>query len=381
VIPPTPRQRGLSFPGVPSTRLAPEHRQALLDWFAAAARDLPWRRCRTPYRIWISEIMLQQTQAATAGPYFERFLAAFPDLPALAAAPEDEVMARWAGLGYYSRARNLIACAREVAARYGGELPADAQTLRDLPGFGPYTTAAVASLAFGLPLAVLDGNVIRVLCRLFAIDEDVTRPAARQALQELADELVDHRAPGAWNEALMELGALVCRPRGPDCAACPLTATCQARAAERQEDLPVKRKRSAVPARPTLVLLVTDGAGRLLCRRRGDHGLYRGLWELPCQETRVMSDGESGAMPEEEWARLEGELRADLEDRLGPLAPADGDLRFRHGYSHFTALVMARRLAARARGEVGDGLVWVAREAVTQLGFSARDRRIIAALY
>lgn len=321
--------------------------------------------------------MLQQTQAATVEPYYRRFLEAFPDLRALAQAPEDEVMARWAGLGYYSRARNLMACAREVSARYGGELPADADKLRELPGFGPYTTAAVASLAFGLPRAVLDGNVIRVLCRLCCLDVDSAAPSARAQLQDVADALLDTDAPGAWNEALMELGALVCRPRQPDCERCPLQEACLARREGCQAELPVKSRRAPLPNRPTVVLVVTDGAGRLLCRRRGDRGMYRGLWELPGLEARPAGDG----APADSWTLLENTLRAGLERALGPLMQMGGEERFRHGYSHFTAEVLARRLQAGDSPPAPGDFDWLERDAVAGRGISARDRRIISALY
>ncbi len=334
------------------------------------ARDLPWRRERTPYRVWISEIMLQQTRVGTVLPYYTAFLAAFPELGQLAAAPEDEVMARWAGLGYYSRARNLMACAREVQTRYGGEFPADPAALRGLPGFGPYTTAAVGSLAFGLPLAALDGNVIRVLCRLFALEDPPARPAVRSRLQVLADELLEFAAPGDWNEALMELGARVCLPRRPRCAECPLATECLARAQGRQEELPRRAERPRVPVRAVLVLLVRDTAGRVLARRRGDEGMLRGLWELPGAERPVDPAG-----LDEAWSALEAELRAALVGN--PSARETGTLHFRHVYSHFQAQVLARRLELPGQAEAPAGSVWLEAADCVRLGFSARDRRIL----
>lgn len=325
--------------------------------------------------------MLQQTQAATAGPFFERFVADFPGVRELAAAGEDDVMARWAGLGYYSRARNLMACAREVVAVYGGELPADPRALRALPGFGPYTTAAVASLAFGRPLAVLDGNVARVLSRLAARGGDARRPAARVGLQELANDLLERDAPGDWNEALMELGATLCRPRTPRCGECPLAPDCRARASGRQEEFPARAVRNASPVRPTVVLLVADAAGRLLCRRRGDDGMLRGLWELPCLEAAAQVPPVEGDL-EPVWRPLAADLRGRLAEATGPLEPAGAELRFRSTYSHFQARVLALRFRATAPGPgTPPGCRWLEAGERAALGFSARDRRVLAELW
>jgi len=331
--------------------------------------------------VWISEIMLQQTQVATALPYFNRFVAAYPDAAALSSAPEDEVMALWAGLGYYSRARNVLACAREQVARYGGHLPATVEELRALPGFGPYTVAAVGSLAFGLPLAVLDGNVMRVLTRLFAIKEDVGRPAVRAHLQSLADDLLEREAPGDWNEALMELGATLCQPRHPQCPACPLRGECRAARDGNPQVYPVKAKRAAPPRRPTVILFVQDEVGRVLARRRGDAGMLRALWELPCAEDTPLDKGGQGL--EGRWAALLDGLVRELSS-LGVLEHGcsqgivgAGDLRFTRSYSHFQALVLARRACLRPTGECPAPWKWLTREEAAMRGFSARDRHVL----
>jgi A/G-specific adenine glycosylase len=376
---PDPATGGVLFPAeLRLAKLSVTTRQALLTWFRAQARDLPWRRERTPHRVWISEIMLQQTQVATALPYFQRFLEAFPTAAALAEAPEDHVMALWAGLGYYSRARNLMACARKQVAVHGGSLPANAQALAALPGFGPYTVAAVGSLAFGLPLAVLDGNVIRVLARLAALEEDVARPAVRKRLQQMADELLDPVGPGEWNEALMELGATCCHPRQPLCAECPLEPDCLAFKAGTPGAFPVKARKEAPPACPTVVLLAQDAEGRVLARRRGDKGMLRGLWELPSQE------GKRGKWTppalEAVWRELwESVLRQVLgEDCQAQVDAAllDG-LRFTHAYSHFRALVLARRVCVRDGAAELHPWIWLSASEVEKLGFSARDRRVL----
>ena len=210
----------------------------LLDWYAREGRDLPWRRTRDPYRIWLSEVILQQTRVAQGMDYYLRFTERFPDVRALAAASEDEVLKLWQGLGYYSRARNLHAAAREVVARFGGRFPSDYESVRSLRGVGDYTAAAVCSAAFDAPCAVVDGNVYRVLSRLFDVAEPIDTAAGRKAFAELAQTQLDRRAPGRYNQAIMDFGALQCTPSSPRCGACPLSEGCLALAAGTVADRP-----------------------------------------------------------------------------------------------------------------------------------------------
>ncbi len=255
--------------------------EALCAWYARARRDLPWRRTRDPYAVWISEIMLQQTRVDTAGPYFERFLAAFPTAEALAAADLEDVLRHWAGLGYYSRARNLHAAARQIAADHGGRLPSDDAALRALPGIGRYTAGAIRSIAFHQQAPLVDGNVARVLSRLFALEGDPATPAGQRVLWGLAERLVPAGArASAFNQGLMELGATVCAPQKPACEACPLASICVARAQGRQADLPPAKKARPVPDRTVSVLALSRG-DLLLVARRPTEGLWGGLWELP----------------------------------------------------------------------------------------------------
>jgi A/G-specific adenine glycosylase len=240
-------------------------------WYNAARRDLPWRRTRDPYRIWVSEIMLQQTRVAAAAPYFERFLKRFPDAPALAAATEAEVLAAWAGLGYYSRARNLHRAAREIAV---GGFPENYDAIRALAGVGEYTAAAIASIAFGLPYAVVDGNVKRVLARAFAEPE-----TAR--LRALADRLLDRARPGDHNQALMELGATVCLPRNPRCPECPVAALCEARRRGLVERFPVRAAKAKTVVVERELLLIRRRGRVLLWQRPADSSRLAGFWELP----------------------------------------------------------------------------------------------------
>lgn len=249
-------------------------------------RALPWRTTCDPYRVWVSELMLQQTRVATAIPYFERWMERFPTVHDLAAAPVDDVLAAWAGLGYYRRARYLHAGAADVVARYGGRLPREVEQLRTLPGVGRYTAGAIASIAFGAREPVVDGNVARVLARVYAIEDDVKSTATQRRLWQLASALVPARDPGQFNQGLMELGATICTPTNPACARCPIAAQCLAHATNRTRDLPVTASR--VPAkdlpRIDLVAAWVVRRGKLLLMRRTTTGLYGGMWELPQDE-------------------------------------------------------------------------------------------------
>ena len=258
-------------------------RGALLDWYRKSRRDLPWRRTRDPYAIWISEAMLQQTRVETVIPYYERFLARFPSVAALATADADDVMSAWAGLGYYSRARNLQAAARAIVERHAGALPADAEALRALPGIGRYTAGAVASIAFDRPEPVVDGNVARVLARLLEIRDDVKSRAVQERLWRAAADLARGPAPGDLNQALMELGARICTPRRPRCGECPLARPCRARRSGDPEALPRRAARRDVPRVDAVAVLVVR-RGRALFVRRPPAGLLGGLWELPGAE-------------------------------------------------------------------------------------------------
>ena len=255
-------------------------RRALLSWYRANRRDLPWRRTHDPYAIWISEAMLQQTRVETVIPYYERFLEHFPDVQTLASADLDDVLGLWAGLGYYSRARNLRRAAQVVVDEFDGELPSDVDGLRSLPGVGPYTAGAVASIAYDRAEPIVDGNVVRVLARLFNIREDVKKPAVVKRMWDLAGELVIGRNPGDLNQAVMELGATLCVPRAPRCLACPLMRHCAAYEAGDPQALPVKR-RKAPPRRVEATAALVLRRGKVLAVRRPPRGLLGGLWDLP----------------------------------------------------------------------------------------------------
>jgi A/G-specific adenine glycosylase len=239
-------------------------RKQLLAWYGEFQRDLPWRRDKDPYRIWLSEIMLQQTRVAAAIPYYERFLQHFPDIQALAGAPQQEVLRLWSGLGYYSRARHLQRAAQQIAADYGARFPADAQKALALPGIGNYTAAAILSIAYGKKLAVLDGNVARVLARLGAVRGDLRESSRWQSLQKTASALLDPASPGDWNQAVMELGATLCTPRAPRCLLCPVSSFCEARKLGIAEILPEKRKKRATVGVTLAAAVFLDLRGRTL---------------------------------------------------------------------------------------------------------------------
>lgn len=305
----------------------------LLGWYEINKRDLPWRRHRDPYLIWISEIMLQQTRVDTVIPYFQRFIERFPTVKDLAEAPEEDVLKCWEGLGYYSRARNLQAAARQVMELHDGEIPANKADVAALKGVGPYTTGAILSIAFDQPEPAVDGNVMRVLSRYFLIREDIMKTGTRTLMEELAKELIPRGRAADFNQALMELGALVCTPKSPHCLVCPVMAQCAARLEGVEETLPVKSK--AKPPRPEyrLVALVEgDGehAGRVLVRRRPDAGLLARMWELP-HVPAAAGAGEGAGLPD-------GPAMDRLAAALGVAGvaamPAEAFMDAEHTFSH-----------------------------------------------
>jgi len=266
----------------------PELRAALLGWYDSHARTLPWRappgsiKRTDPYRVWLSEVMLQQTTVPHATPYFERFTARWPTVTNLAAADDADLMAAWAGLGYYARARNLLACARAVATDHSGVFPDTEAGLLALPGVGAYTAAAVAAIAFDRPANVVDGNVERVISRLFAVQTPL--PKARPELKRLAGTLVADDRPGDWAQALMDLGSTVCRPKSPLCLMCPISGFCAARAEGQPDRYPIKAAKAARPHRHGIAWVLRDGQGRVGLVRRADKGLLGGMVGLPTSE-------------------------------------------------------------------------------------------------
>jgi len=262
-------------------------RAALIRWYDSVKRDLPWRRTRDPYAIWISEIMLQQTRVAAVVPYYEKFLKTFPNVRVLARAGTDRVLANWAGLGYYSRARNLQRAAKEMVSRHAGNFPREYEAALALPGIGRYTAAAVLSIAYAAPRAVLDGNVARVLARIGALRGDLRAPSLWRKLESTAQDLLAANAPGDWNQAMMELGATVCTPKSPRCGDCPVKKWCRARKLGIAEKLPSARKKRATIEVTLAAAVLLDPRGRTLLVRQldGDGALFSRMWQFPAIET------------------------------------------------------------------------------------------------
>ena len=262
-----------------------EFSRTLTGWYLRFKRDLPWRREIDPYKIWLSEVILQQTRVAQGLPYYHKFTQLFPDVFALAAADEQQVMLAWQGLGYYSRARNLHAAAKAVANNLNGGFPANFQGLLKLPGVGEYTAAAIASFAYGEKQAVVDGNVFRVLSRVFGIETDIASPAAKKEFTALALELMGNSDPALFNQAIMEFGALQCVPKNPDCGSCPFNSICVALQARKVHSLPVKQPKSKPKDRFLHYFVIEDAAGNTLVSKRSGPGIWRHLFEFPHLET------------------------------------------------------------------------------------------------
>jgi A/G-specific adenine glycosylase len=350
--------------------------QSLLAWYAVHAADLPWRATRDAYRVWLSEMMLQQTQIDTVIPYYRRFLEKYPSVQALAAAPRAEVLKLWEGLGYYRRAHHLHQTAQIVTEQHGGVFPATVAGLLRLPGIGRYTAGAIASIAGGERAPVLDGNVIRVLTRLLDMPDDVTAAAVQQRLWQIATDLLPAEQCGDYNQALMELGQTLCTPRQPACERCPARALCRAYAAGTQAQRPVKPKKAPTPHYDVAAGLIYAADGRLLIAQRPDGGLLGGLWEFPGGKQEA---GET--LPECLRRELREELAITVE--VGELF-----VKVKHAFTHFKITLHAfecrylgplpphtapQPLAAQA-------WAWVQPAELAQYAFGKADRDVIAAL-
>ena len=325
--------------------MPPQLTQALLDWYDRHRRRLPWRAApgarADPYRVWLSEIMLQQTTVPVVAGYFQRFLERWPTLEALAHAELDEVLHAWQGLGYYARARNLHACARRVLADHGGRFPAEEKALRALPGIGRYTAAAIAAIAYDRPSTVVDGNVERVIARLRAVE--IPLPAAKSTLYALAAELTPETRPGDYAQALMDLGATVCTPRNPSCLACPWRDACEGHAQGLAETLPHRAPKRPRPLRHGVSFWLMRGDGAVLLRRRPDRGLLGGMIELPTTPWRA-----------EPWDL--GEAAAHAPQALQWQALSEP---VRHGFTHFEIELTVAAAETTAENDDGeDGEIW-----------------------
>lgn len=359
----------------PGYTLAPETAQhfpsRLLAWFYAHKRDLPWRRQRNPYEIWVSEIMLQQTRVDTVIPYWQRWMQLFPTVGHLAQAEEEQVLKAWEGLGYYSRARNLYLAARKVVREHGGAMPLDPAAVRALPGVGSYTAGAICSIAYDLPEPAVDGNVLRVLTRIGAIHDDIAAPATKEQMEALVRTLIPPKA-GDFNQALMELGALICTPASPKCLACPVAELCAAHADGLQAELPVKAKAKA-PRPVELVAAVLWHEGRILVEQRPAEGLLANLWQFPQGER----------LADEPWHdTLHRVARAAYGLQVLPAGPG---VPVQHTFSHLQWQVMAfpctlERFSPATPAPAATERRWVTLAELSALPMATAHQRIRRAL-
>lgn len=339
----------------------------LLDWYGREGRELPWRGTRDPYRVWLSEIMLQQTGVVTVIPYYQRFLERFPTVSALAAAEADEVIELWAGLGYYSRARNLHAAARVVVAEHGGRFPEALETLQALPGVGRSTAGAILAIAFDRKGVILDGNVRRVLCRLLAVQDNPRATAVDKELWRWAEALTPENRPHDYAQAIMDLGATLCVPRRPTCPRCPLAGLCRAKALGLQGELPKSAAKKTVPTRMQAALLL-ERDGRLLVRQRPFSGMLGGLWEFPAVD---VAEGQSPLLA----------VRRLLAD-LGLAGEPTEAGRVRHAYSHFKLDLRLYRAAGTAGFAIAEAAVnrWLTAAELADLPLHGAHKKVLTDL-
>ncbi len=347
-----------------------EFQNRLATWFAAARRELPWRENRHPYRVWVSEVMLQQTRAAAVTPYFLRFMERFPDLHNLAEADLDEALKLWEGLGYYARARNLHRAAKVVVEQHRGMIPSDYPRFRKLPGVGEYIAAAVLSIAFDQPYAVADGNVKRLLARLFREETPVNHSRADKIYRPLADQLLNRAHPGMHNQAMMELGSLVCRPRQPDCLHCPVRAFCRAHSAGVTDEFPRRLEKKQVPIHKMLCAVIVD-QGQYLVVRRPETGMLGGLWEFP---TLLQPNGRMSRPAKERAIAQRTGLTIQLDKKLGMVE---------HGYTHFRLqmeVLLCRRRGGPAQLEGGERTRWIQPDDFSRYAFHGAMQKVFLLL-
>lgn len=350
---------------------SPALHDALIAWFEAHKADLPWRRTCDPYAIWLSEIMLQQTQVATVIPYYERFLARFPTVYDLAAARLDDVLKLWEGLGYYSRARNLHRAAQHVVSDFGGEFPTTVDQLLTLPGIGRYTAGAIASLAFKQDVPLLDGNVIRIFTRLFNIADDVRQSAATKKLWTLAENILPTGKAAPWNEGLMELGRRICTPKTPNCSICPIAKFCEAYQSGTQSERPVKAPKAKTPHFDVTAAVTRRADGRILIAQRPAENMLGGLWEFPGGKREA---GET----------LKECLKREIQEELGiEIAVGEQIGTVKHAYSHFRITLYAfdcQHVNGEPQAIDCADWAWVTLDELDRYAFPVTDQKIIAML-
>ncbi|MCF7808244.1 MAG: A/G-specific adenine glycosylase [Candidatus Marinimicrobia bacterium] len=346
--------------------------QKLLAWFdqERASIPVPGRNDKDPYAIWIAEIMLQQTQVATVWPYYEKWMAKYPDVASLAQADQDDVLKHWEGLGYYSRARNLHAAARLVMNELGGSLPNSFDSWLKLPGIGEYTAASIASLAFGEPVALIDGNVLRVYSRLKMITADISKTKTKRLILKELQSIISRDRPGVFNQALMDLGRVVCTPKRPRCQECPLASACAARKYARMEAFPVRAGKKPIPHYDIVIGLI-EKEGRFLVQKRPDKGLLGGLWEFP------------GGKIEAGESHQDALLREIVEETSLQVEVGDKIATIKHAYTHFKITMTAywcRWISGDAQTHAATENQWVSSSQFKQLAFPKANLKILQQL-
>lgn len=340
----------------------------LIQWYQIHKRDLPWRDTDDPYKIWISEVMSQQTRVETVIPYYHRFIEAYPDVESLAKADRQEVLKLWEGLGYYSRCRNLYHAAGDIVDRFNGKVPSEYNEIISLKGIGPYTASAVLSIAYQKKYAVVDGNVLRVLARFFGISDDIRNQDTKNQIQDYADNLVPEEHPGDFNQALMELGALVCKPAGPECDCCPVSIDCQAYQTAQTDQLPYKSPAKKVPHYEIAVGLILNEKGELLIALRPDNGMLGGLWEFPGGK-------------KEPHETLKETVARELKEELGIDVEVYNKMKvLKHAYSHFKITMHAYWCTIQNGKPVpisSDRIAWVSMKEIDRYPFPKANKSVI----
>jgi A/G-specific adenine glycosylase len=340
-------------------------RKLLVEWYYRHHRRLPWRETRSPYRIWVSEVMLQQTQVQTVLPYYQQFLRHFPDVQTLANADLQAVLKAWEGLGYYARARNMHRAAKDIIQKHNGKFPESFEALRELPGIGDYIASAVLSIAFSQPYAVVDGNVKRVLSRLCELSEPVNKSVSYKTFKAAAEKLLDHRQPGMFNQALMELGALVCTPKNPDCGHCPIHSRCGAHLTGRVEQFPKRIRRPKTPLHHIAVGVVYKNKHVLITRRKPE-GLLGGLWEFPGGKVQKNESPEKACIRE-------------IKEEVNLTVTVDGHIsQVKHAYTHFKILMevfLCRYVAGEVKLNGPMDFRWITLQEIDQYPFPKANHK------
>ncbi|MFA9458982.1 A/G-specific adenine glycosylase [Halalkalibacter sp. AB-rgal2] len=340
---------------------------ALVEWFHSQKRDLPWRQTSDPYKIWVSEIMLQQTRVDTVIPYYQAFIRQFPTLFDLAKADEDAILKAWEGLGYYSRVRNLQKATQQVLDQFNGVVPDTRKEISSLKGVGPYTAGAILSIAYGKPEPAVDGNVMRVLARVLLVNNDIAKPATRKLFETILYELIHKDDPSGFNQGLMELGALICTPTSPGCLICPVQQVCRAYSAGKQDELPVKTKKKKPKAKELAATIIRNDKGEVLIEKRPDNGLLARLWQFPMVEAK--RDEQVTAI-HEQFATYDISLK--LEDKVQEVE---------HAFSHLKWTIdVYEGTAGDQSGAYTVERMWVEIERLEDYAFPVSHQKIIEAL-